>query len=334
MAYIHRKRVGNLNYYTLRVSVRKGSKVIAKDLANLGNDLSKINIEDLNKKYSKEIRKSYKNINKFLKFNHYLDSAQKLKLKSQEFLNKEQLEEIEAIRLHYQKEFLKQHKDTQKDILEYFLIRFAVNSTAIEGNTITLKEATELLINQKTPKNKLVREIYDLENTKKVFNKLIEEKSKLDLNLIINIHDELLEMIDERKGLRTHDIYIYGQPFKPTPYIYVKSDLILLLKWYFENINKLHPFVLAIFFHHKFEQIHPFSDGNGRTGRMLMNKILIDLNYPPIVIDKRDRLEYIDKMNKADKSTKKNLVSISDEYKPLIEFVLAQTTKSYWDIFL
>lgn len=334
MAYIHKKQIGNQTQYTLRISVREGSRVIAKDLANLGTDLSKIKIEDLEKNYSKEIRKSYKTIKKFLQSNHYLELAKQSKLKSQELLTKEQLEEIEATKLHYQKEFLKLNKNTQKDILEYFLIRFAVNSTAIEGNTITLKEAVDLFVNQKTPKNKSVREIHDLENTKRVFYDLIDKNPKLDLKLIVNIHDELLDRIDDRKGLRNHDIHIFGQPFKPTPFIYVKGDLELLLKWFNSNKKKLHPLVLATLFHHKFEQIHPFSDGNGRTGRMLMNKILMDLNYPPIVIDKRDRIEYIDVMNKADKATKKDLVSVSDEYVKLLEFIVYQLSKSYWDIFL
>jgi hypothetical protein len=71
MAFIHKKKIGKTTYYTLRISVREGTRVIAKDLANLGTDLSKIKIEDLEKQFSKEIRKSYKTIKKFLDSNHY-----------------------------------------------------------------------------------------------------------------------------------------------------------------------------------------------------------------------------------------------------------------------
>ncbi len=94
MVYIHKKKIGNVTYYTLRISVREGNKVIAKDLANLGNDLSKIKIEELEKKYSKEIRKSYKNIKKFLESNRYLEIAKKQKLKLQKLLSKDQIVQL------------------------------------------------------------------------------------------------------------------------------------------------------------------------------------------------------------------------------------------------
>ncbi len=334
MAFIHKKKIGKTTYYTLRISVREGSRVIAKDLANLGTDLSKIKIDVLEKQFSKEIRKSHKTIKKFLDSNYYIEQTKKTKKKKEEFLNKEQLYEIEATKTHYQKKFLKLDKKTQREIYEYFLIRFAVNSTAIEGNTITLKEATQLFLNEKTPKNKTIREIFDLTNTKKVFYELLKNKQKLSTELIVEIHDTLLDNIDERKGLRNHDIHIFGQPFKPTPARYVKEDLELLINWYKENKKKIQPIILATTFHHKFEQIHPFSDGNGRTGRMIANHILIQEKYPPIIIDKRDRIEYLEVMNKADKATKKNLTDINEKYKPLLKFIVEQLKKSYWDIFL
>ena len=145
MAYIHVKRIGNKNYYTLRISIRKGSKVITKDLCNLGSDLSKVNLENLEKKYKTEIRKSYKTIKKFLESNHYLEKAKKLKHKKNSYYNKKQLLNIEAIKEHLNKKFLKLNVLTQKEHYENFLINFAVNTTSIEGNTITLKEADRLL---------------------------------------------------------------------------------------------------------------------------------------------------------------------------------------------
>lgn len=334
MAYIHKKKVGNTTYYTLRISIREGTRVIAKDIANLGTDLSKINIEDLEKNHSKEIRNSYKTIKKFLDSNYYLKKAKASKLKEVDLVKNEDLEEIEATKLHFRQKFLKLNKQTQKDLFEYYLIRFAVNSTAIEGNTITLQEATKLFLQEKVPKNKTPREVFDLTNTKKVFYELLESKKDLSIPLIIEIHDKLLDNIDERKGIRDHDIHIYGQPFKPSPSRYVETDLKLLLEWYKNNRKLLHPVVLATTFHHKFEQIHPFSDGNGRTGRMIMNHILMLEKYPPIVIDKKERSKYLEVMSKADTATKKNLTATGPAYKPLLHFITAQLKKSYWDIFL
>jgi Fic family protein len=106
----------------------------------------------------------------------------------------------------------------------------------------------------------------------------------------------------------------------------------LLLKWYQENKEKYHPIVLAIIFHHKFEKIHPFMDGNGRTGRMLLNYILIKNNYPPIVIRNRNREKYLKSIRKADNS---DLFKINNEdYLDLVQFIADEMIESYWDIFL
>lgn len=335
MAYIHVKRVGNKNYYTLRISVRKGDKVITKDLCNLGSDLSTINLENLEKRYKTEIRKSYKTIKKFLDSNYYLEKVKKSRFKKNPYYNKEQLLNIKAINLHFNKKFLKLNPLTQKDYYGNFLIKFAVNTTSIEGNTINLKEADRLLREGIIPKNKTIREAYDLTNTKKAINFLKEKKPKLSLELIETIHDMLLENIDNRKGFRNHDIHIFAQPFKPSPARYVKADLKLLLGWYNKNKKKIHPLALVAFFHHKFENIHPFSDGNGRTGRVLMNYILSSLNYPPFIISRRFRKKYLDCMNTADKALKTSLTNINLKYyRNLLDFIYLEFKSSYWDTFL
>ncbi len=336
MVYIHVKKVGNKRYYTLRVSSRdKDGKVITKDLENLGTDIKKITIKSLEKKYSKEIRSSYRTLKRFLDSNHYLENVKKKKLKKQLLLTKEQLEKIEAAKLHYDKVFLKVHKKTQLDIYKLFLIKFAVSSTSIEGNTITLEQAYRLLVDDILPKGKNLREVYDLQNTQDVFLNLHNKKPPLSLKLIEKVHDSLLKNIDHRKGYRSHDIRIFGQPFKPSYGKYVIADMKILLNWYKKHKNKLHPLVLATLFHHKFENIHPFSDGNGRTGRILLNHILNLQNYPPINISKTTRNEYITVLSLADESIKKDLNNVEHKsYLPLINFIVDQYYKTYWSTFL
>jgi Fic family protein len=335
MAYIHTKTINDKKYYTLRISTRKNNKVITKDLCNLGNDLSKIKIEDLEKKYKKEIRNSYSKIKKFLELGYYIKKAEKLKLKKDNYLDKKQLVEINAILIHFKKHFSKLDKLTKKELLNNFYLNFAVNSTSLEGNTIGLKEAGRLLQEGILPKNKDLREVYDLTNTKKTIELLEDEKSNLGLNLISKVHDLLLENIDSRKGYRNHEIKIFGQPFKPSPARYVQTDLKLLLDWFEKNKKKIPPLVLAIMFHHKFEKIHPFSDGNGRTGRVIMNYILSSFNYPPLIISRRFREEYLDSINSADSSLKKSLLATDFKgYKKLISFIHSQFVFSYWDMFL
>ncbi|MBU0959319.1 MAG: Fic family protein [Nanoarchaeota archaeon] len=335
MVYIHVKKVGNQKYYTLRISVRKGNQVITKDLCNLGSDLSKVNLDSLEKKYKDKIRKSYRTLKNFLERNIYLEKVKNSKLKKNFYLTKQQQLDVEAILHHYKKKFLKEHILTQAEIFESFLINFAVNSTSIEGNTITLKQAYNLFKENILPKNKTLREVHDLTNTKKVIDYLKDKKPKIDAELLIKIHDMLLENIDMRKGFRNHDIKILGQPFKPSSARYVKADVNVLLDWYKENKNKLHPLILAILFHHKFENIHPFSDGNGRTGRVLMNHILDLLGYPPIVISNRHREQYLNSMKDADEAIRKGLKGDDPKkYKLLVKFIHSEYKTSYWDIFL
>ncbi len=331
MVYLYKKVVGDKPYYYLRVSKRKGTKVIAKDVAYLGNSIKEAKTALENPKYKTQIRKAYKTLRNFLESNHYIEKASSLKLKKDKFLG-EKLIEVEACRLHYNSVFKNKDSLTKQETLKNFVIEFAFNTASIEGNTITLQQARNLLEEGLTPKNKTLREIYDLQNTEKVFMNLFELDSGICNDFIINMHSKLMENIDLRIGYRTEDVRVIKAGFKSTPFPYIKDDMDLLLRWYKENENKIHPLVLGLMFHHKFEKIHPFMDGNGRAGRMLLNYILIRNNYPPIIIRKKFRNEYLDALKSADKSS---LVGLSkEEYVQLIEFVSAEFTENYWSLFI
>lgn len=331
MVYIYRKSRGNRKYYYLRASKRKGSKKIEKDIAYLGST-----IEEARKKFpqvarnKEEIKKSYRKINTFLENEYYKEKIKKLKLKKDPYLE-ENLIEVEACKLHYQKEFKKLDKLSQKEVFENFSIEFAYNTTSIEGNTITLEEAKKFFEDGKTPANRELREIYDLKNTREVLFWLFNEKKDIGNRLIIEIHRKLLENIDKRTSYRTRDIKVFRSHFEASPGIYVKADMDILLKWYKENKNKLHPFVLASIFHHKFEKVHPFSDGNGRVGRMLMNYILLRAKYPPSVIYKKTRGDYLDALSSADLI---NLTEVNEKYKILVKYLANEMIISYWSLFL
>jgi len=332
MVYVYKKTIGNKDYYYLRASEKKGDKLITKDLAYLGSNLEEAKgaLESL-PQYKDKIRKAYKTIHNFIEQNRFANEVKNLKLKQDLFLG-EKLLQVEACKLHYLKEFQKLDFLTKKEILKNFLIEFAYNTTSIEGNTIRLQEAKKLLEEGKTPKNRTLREIYDLQNTEKVFFEIFDSKQEITHDFIINIHKELLENIDKRIGYRTQEVRVINANFKSTPAPYIKTDMDLLLKWYNENKEKFHPLVLAQIFHHKLEKIHPFMDGNGRTGRMLLNYILIKNNYPPLIIRNKNRDKYLKAMRKADNS---ELFKVKiDEYIDLIHFITDEMINSYWGIFL
>lgn len=331
MAYIYKKVVGGKPYYYLRASSVKNGKMMVKDIAYLGSSISQAK-DELSRlpKLKGKIEKSYRKISLFLESNHFLEEAEKAKPKEDEFL-KENLVIVEACALHYNKVFKKTDPLTKKEMLDNFLVEYAFNTTAIEGNTIGLKEARDLLEDGLTPKGKTLREIYDLQNTKRVFESL-DFSQEISHELIKKIHADLLENIDLRKEYRNRDIWVTNARFKSTPFYRVKSDLDLLLKWHDESKKKIHTFVLATVFHHKFEKIHPFMDGNGRTGRMLMNFILMKNSHPPIIIQKKHRAEFLDALGIADESAITE--AKPEKYSELVAFSASELNESYWSNFL
>lgn len=331
MVYLYKKIVGGKSYYYLRASERNGKKVLSKDIAYLGRSIEEVRKSLDKKEFKNKIRKAYKTIKGFLESNHWLDKAKELRLKKDDFL-KEKLLEIEACKLHYNNHFKKLDSLTKKEILKNFVIEFAFNTASIEGNTINLEQARNLLVDGLTPENKTLREIYDLQNSEKVFFELIDLKEEITHEFIIKVHDSLLENIDPRKGYRTVDVRVIKSNFDATPTPYVKTDMDLLIKWYDEHKTKLHPLTLATIFHHKFEKIHPFMDGNGRTGRMILNFILIKNNYPPLIIHKKERSRYLNALRIADKS--KLTETNRENYEPLVNYISEEMIQTYWNIFL
>lgn len=323
--------IGKVPYYYLRVSERKGSRVIAKDIAYLGNSIEEArkSLDNL-PQYKEKIRKAYKTIHNFLESNHYLEKIESMKLKKDPFIGNN-LAGIEACKLHYQSVFKKNDGTTKKEILKNFVIEFAFNTASIEGNTITLQQARNLLEEGLTPKDKTLREIYDLQNTEKVFG-VIGSDDELSHEFIIRIHSGLMENIDARRGYRITDVRVIKANFKSTPAPYVKADMGILLKWYNNNKKEMHPLAIAAIFHHKFEKIHPFMDGNGRTGRMLLNHILMQNGYPPVIIHRKLRSEYLEALREADNA---DLTKATKEYySPLVLFIADEMSEYYWNIFL
>jgi len=332
MVYIYKKMIGKVPYYYLRVSERKGSRVIAKDIAYLGNSIEEMRKSlDSLPQFKEKIRKAHKTIHKVIESNHYLEKVASMKWKRDPYIG-DRLARIEACKLHFQSVFKKNDDATKSEILKNFVIEFAFNTASIEGNTITLQQARNLLEEGLTPKDKTLREIFDLQNTEKVFLSIIGSDEELSHEFIIRIHSGLMENIDARRGYRTTDVRVIRANFKSTPAPYVKTDMGILLKWC-NNIKKeMHPLAIATIFHHKFERIHPFMDGNGRAGRMLLNHFLMKNGYPPAIIHRKLRSEYLEHLREADKSDLTK--ATKEDYSPLVLFIADEMSEYYWNIFL
>lgn len=175
-----------------------------------------------------------------------------------------------------------------------FEIDYAHNSTAIEGNTLTLIETKVLLEDEISVGNKSLREIYEVVNHNKAFayvKKCISENKPLDENIVKDIHSILMENILVGGVYRNVEVRITGAKHKPP----APSEMYYQIKEFFSNINSksdLNPIELAAWTHAEFVKIHPFVDGNGRTSRLIMNYQLMRNGFLPMSVNKEDRLEY------------------------------------------
>ena len=175
-----------------------------------------------------------------------------------------------------------------------FEVDYAHNSTAIEGNTLTLIETKVLLEDEISVGNKSLREIYEVINHNKAFayvKKCISENKQLDEYIVKDIHSILMENILVGGVYRNVEVRITGAKHKPP----APSEMYYQIKEFFSNINSksdLNPIELAAWTHAEFVKIHPFIDGNGRTSRLIMNYQLLRNEFLPVSINTEDRLEY------------------------------------------
>lgn len=175
-----------------------------------------------------------------------------------------------------------------------FAVDYAHNSTAIEGNTLSLMETKLLLEDKISIGGKKLREIYEVVNHQKAFE-LIKSKiaagNELNADLIKQIHATLVENIFVGGIYRNVPVYITGASFEPPAGESMYRDLQLFYADFAWRKDR-DPIEYAAWTHAEFVRIHPFADGNGRTARMIMNYQLMAHGYLPISIQSSDRHEY------------------------------------------
>jgi Fic family protein len=275
----------NKRYYYRVKSIRDNDKV-KKIKKYLGKNLSKEKL----KKLEKEADKSIEPLN-FL-------------------LNNSEVNKLEKIK----EEYTKTSNSNYENKYESFLAQFTYDTNAIEGSTLNLQETSFILFDERTPKGKSLREINEVLNHKKAFDYLLNYKKeitkificKLQSLIVINtLREDLKNQVGK---YRTLQVYVRGANFIPPKPEEAKKEMRRLLVWYTRNKNKLHPLILAGYFHAAFESIHPFVDGNGRTGRLLLNFILHKHNFPMINIPNSRKLEYYSCLEESRKGNLKKFI--------------------------
>ena len=182
-------------------------------------------------------------------------------------------------------------------IKEVFIVEHTYNSNAIEGNTLTLKE-TALVLQGITIDQKPLKDHLEAVGYKEAFQ-YVEKLAKQDKPLseydIKSIHNLVLADRPEDRGVfRRVNVRIAGALTNPVQPYLIEPKIEELLKNYQEWNKTLHIVESVAMFHLQFESIHPFIDGNGRTGRLLMNLQLIKSGLPAINIKFADRKKYYD----------------------------------------
>lgn len=178
------------------------------------------------------------------------------------------------------------------EYLDDVLVRLAHHSSAIEGNTLSLVDTVSIILHNTVPGKTNLRELYEVANHKDAFEYImnnVENHTEMSLTIIKDIHNILMDKLLIDKG-----------QFKAQENAIKGSEI---------NIQ--------------FERIHPFTNGNGRAGRLLMNYVLMERGIPPLILRLEDKSEYINILSKGDvdKFTKFATEVIQEECKRMERFI-------------
>ena len=178
---------------------------------------------------------------------------------------------------------------------EEFIVEYTYNSNAIEGNTLTLRE-TDLVLRGLTIDRKPLKDHMEAVGHKEAFDyvrELVSNDMPISERVIKEIHYLVLaDKKDDRGVYRRVPVRIMGAQHEPVQPYLIQPKMEQLLRDFSESTE--HIVTKLARFHIEFEGIHPFIDGNGRTGRLLVNLELMKAGFPPIDIKFTDRIKYYD----------------------------------------
>jgi len=208
------------------------------------------------------------------------------------------LEYVKLLYDAYKKSLTGEERDEFENAL---FTKYVHGTTAIEGNTLTEDETYRLLAADLTPANKTVNETLEIANYNVVRTYVNAYNGPVTEKMIRRAHALLMNGVKGSNGkliesgfYRTGQAILAGIGFKPVSAEIIADNLKYLLQEYYNKIEQgVHPIELASYFHQKFEEIHPFQDGNGRVGREILNYMLEQNGFPPIYILPKHRSEYL-----------------------------------------
>ncbi len=279
--HIETREVKGKKKYYLATSYRSGAKV-AKVRVFLGTDLGKDEVERLAEKAKNKLERK-------------LRSAKAIGDPYRTVLSPRELGEIILLTTKVKVKLAHFSEDDWKAFTE----EFTYNTNAIEGSTVSKREVKQVLADQQWPE-KSKEEIAETLGVAEAVKYLRQTKDPISLELIKDLHRIVFKNSKpfagdtrQKNGVEVSVVGDLGRVVHSgAPASQVDSLLRRLVRWYRDNSGKYPPFVLAAVVHNQFETIHPFQDGNGRVGRLLLINILLNHKLPPLNIELKNRKEY------------------------------------------
>ena len=217
---------------------------------------------------------------------------------------------------------------SKEQLYKWLKSELAYTSNNIEGNTLTRKETRLVIEEDITSSSKPFVHYQEAVNDAKAFDYIIDilkSKAIITENVVLDIHKKLLSGIDDYNAgfYRNCPVRISGsRVILPNP-----MKVPDLMKAFFEKLDRIKCVEDIIKTHLDFVSIHPFSDGNGRCARLLMNLLLMQNGFCPIIIRPRDRKRYINSIEKA------QLTGDIDDYMKFMVTRLSQSFDTIFDIY-
>jgi Fic family protein len=222
--------------------------------------------------------------------------------------------------LEAKKDLLRKKSQQQKDVLNFilnnpdirdqFVLSLTYNTNKIEGSTLTEDETADIIFNNVSLPGKSLIEHLEAKNHQTAFLTLfdcLKNKELIGEKFILKLHSILMNGIRPDAGVyRNHGVRIMGANVPTANYLKVPILMKKLAKDILRNKKDLVGDITEI--HSLFEQIHPFSDGNGRIGRLLIQAMLLKNNYPPAVILEENKRLYMKYLNKAQTTEDQSLL--------------------------
>lgn len=225
------------------------------------------------------------------------------RLSKYEYITDEEAERLQDLKEIFNKWYGKLSTIEKKRYRDDFLVRFTYNSNAIEGNRLSLRETSMILTEDIIPAGATPNDYNEVINSKDCYEFIKKYKGGFNQGFLLKIH-ELLTKNTKCKivgAYRDHNVRISGSEWVPPSHERVKAEIRKIFQGYYYAKKKLHPVELAAILHNKLVRAHPFSDGNGRTARVVMNWLLMKNKFPIFYIELRDKINYYKAVEEGDK---------------------------------